>query len=167
MELNRCRALLLGLAAAVVTVTALASPALAVSGTDLVEQGVRYDGQVVVYRGEVIGDIMRRGQYAVINVHDGTYAIGVWVPVRATAVLTRAGRYSVVGDLVEVRGTFRRACAEHGGDTDLHAETLTVITSGKEVPELFDRPQALLAALLLAIALSLAAWERQRTSKVV
>lgn len=161
------RAFLLSLAAATVAAMAPAWPVLAVSATDLVERGADYDGQQIVYRGEVIGDVMRRGRVAVVNVLDGTYAVGVWIPVRAAAVLTRTGRYGVVGDVVEVRGTFRRACPEHGGDSDIHAEILTVLTPGKEVREVFDTRQALLAAVLAIVALCLAAGERHRTGKAV
>ncbi|HYG56564.1 MAG TPA: hypothetical protein VD902_00650, partial [Symbiobacteriaceae bacterium] len=47
-----------------------ATPALAagVTVSDLVEQAKAYDGKQVTLQGEVIGDVMRRGEYGWINI---------------------------------------------------------------------------------------------------
>ena len=42
----------------------LSSPCFAVTGNDLVDKAHSYDGRIVAYQGEVIGDIMLRGEYA-------------------------------------------------------------------------------------------------------
>ncbi|MDI6605929.1 MAG: hypothetical protein QME65_02145, partial [Candidatus Omnitrophota bacterium] len=39
-----------------------------VSSTELIENAQAYDGKRVAYAGEVIGDIMRRGNFAWLNV---------------------------------------------------------------------------------------------------
>lgn len=160
------RTSLAGLTTAILAVILLAPAAGAMSGTELVEHGAEYDGRSVVYRGEAIGEVMRRGRNAVVNLSDGTYALGVWAPVGAAAAIRRVGRYSVVGDVVEVRGTFHRACAEHGGDLDIHAETLTVVTGGKVTREPLHRGEALLAAILWPIALGLVGWHRYRMARL-
>jgi hypothetical protein len=151
-------------AAAALALVVFTAPVLAVSATDLVERGSQYDGRVVTYQGEVVGDIMRRGKSTVINVHDGTYAIGVWASSWAVSEVTRAGRYSVTGDRVEVRGVFHRACAEHGGDTDIHAETVTVLAPGRRIREPFHTVQAWVTVVLIACALALAGWYRSRSA---
>lgn len=137
-------------------------PARAVSSNDLIEQPTRWDGQEVTYRGEVVGDVMRRGRWVVLNVNDGTYAMGVWAPVQYAEELSLAGRYGVKGDTVEVRGVYHRACPEHGGDPDLHADRLVVVSPGSLRPEAFHRREAAAAGALLAVALLLVLWERRR-----
>ncbi|MGE5508977.1 MAG: hypothetical protein ACM3RP_10920 [Chitinophagales bacterium] len=136
--------------------------ALAAGSSELIEHPERWDGQPLTFRGEVIGDIMRRGDRAVVNVNDGTYAIGIWLPVRAADELRFAGRSGVKGDTVEVRGTYHRACREHGGDPDIHAESLTVTKFGGPVPEPLHAGRAWLAVGLLLAALLLVAWEAFR-----
>lgn len=143
-----------------------AAPALAVTSTDLIEHGKGYDRESVAYRGEVIGDVMRRGEFAVVNIHDGANAIGVWLPIRAAGEITKAGRYGVVGDRVEVHGVFYRACAEHGGDICIHGERLTVLTPGKVTREVFDGRQALVTVIFLGLAIGLAVWERRRHGSI-
>lgn len=155
----------LGLTAAFWGVVAL--PALAVSSNDLIEHPEQWDRKEVTYRGEVIGDVMRRGRLAVLNVNDGTYAMGVWVPVQVADEVTFAGRYGVKGDRVEVRGIYYRACPEHGGDPDIHADRLTVVGPGQRIPDPFHRREAVAAAALLVVALFLAVWERRRRSPEV
>ncbi|MDI6870565.1 MAG: DNA-binding protein [Bacillota bacterium] len=148
--------------AVAVWVAATASPAVALSSAELIGEARRHDGREVVYRGEVVGDVMRRGRWAVINLHDGSNALGVWLPARLAGEIELTGRYGVTGDTVEVRGSFHRACPVHGGDLDLHAESLTVVERGKRERLPFRRRRAALAGGLCLVALGLALWERQR-----
>jgi hypothetical protein len=137
-------------------------PALAVTSNDLIEQPERWDRKEVTYRGEVIGDVMRRGRTAVLNVSDGTYALGVWVPVRAAGEIGLTGRHGIKGDVVEVRGVYYRACPEHGGDPDLHAESLTVVEPGRRLRQPFHWRELYAALVLLVVALVLVEAERRR-----
>ncbi|MCM8823992.1 MAG: DNA-binding protein, partial [Candidatus Omnitrophica bacterium] len=50
-----------------------------IDSTKLIGNAKEYDGKIIIYEGEVIGDIMLRGKYAWINVNDGKGTIGVWV----------------------------------------------------------------------------------------
>lgn len=97
---------------------------------DLLNNTKQYDGKVVHYKGEVIGDIMVRGDYAWLNINDGTIAIGIWAPKTMIQDIHCAGNYHKKGDIVEVSGTFHRSCLEHGGDLDIHAIKIKKITSG-------------------------------------
>lgn len=103
------------------------------NSTDLIENALTLDGQTIVYTGEVVGDIMKRGDHAWINLSDGSNAMGVWVETAALTGITVAGRYGQTGDTVRVTGTFHRACREHGGDMDIHADTLVRTASGSPV----------------------------------
>jgi len=96
----------------------------------LLNNTFQYDGKTVIYFGEVVGDVMGRGQIAWISVYDGTYAIGVYVPLEMLGENMISGDYHHKGDMIEVTGVFNRACSEHGGDTDIHAKSVRVIAPG-------------------------------------
>ncbi|MDP2044226.1 MAG: hypothetical protein Q8K15_03545, partial [Candidatus Omnitrophota bacterium] len=49
------------------------------SSTELINNAKQYDGKLVVYTGEVIGDVMPRGGNAWVNINDGNNALGVWM----------------------------------------------------------------------------------------
>ncbi len=128
--------------------------ALPVSSTKLIEEASKLDGKTVSYRGEVIGDVLNRGNYAWINVSDGKNAIGIYIPAAEAKKIQYVGRYCIVGDTVSFTGTFHRACAEHGGDLDIHTNSITIAAKGYQTE---NKPSALLTAaagvaFLLALA---------------
>ncbi|MDD5255748.1 MAG: DNA-binding protein [Candidatus Omnitrophica bacterium] len=116
-----------------------------VSRTDL------YDGKTVVYEGEAIGDIMVRGDHAWVNLHDGSYAIGVWIKREAAALITHTGGYKSKGDWVEVTGVFNKACPQHGGDLDIHGESLRIITPGALRQEMVSQDKKNIAYILAGV----------------
>ena len=122
-----------------------------VSSTDLVMNAKELDGTEVTYQGEVIGDIMRRGEYAWINVNDGDNAIGIWIRTDLTAAIAHTGSYKYKGDRVEVAGIFNRACSEHGGDLDIHAHALRVVELGVPQPERISSAKKNAAALSIGV----------------
>jgi len=87
----------------------------------------------VVYEGEVIGDVMGRGEYAWINVHDGQNAIGVWIDKALTKDILYTGSYQGRGDWLEISGTFQRACNLHGGDLDIHAQAIKKLAQAEKL----------------------------------
>jgi hypothetical protein len=112
--------------------------AQSISSTELINNAKQYDGKPVVYKGEAIGDIMVRGENAWINVNDGTIAIGIWIRKELIKDIVYTGSYKVKGDLVEITGKFNRACIEHGGDLDIHAQSLTKLSSGSKIFHLLN-----------------------------
>ena len=100
---------------------------------DLLNNAKQHDGKVINYEGEVIGDVMIRGDYAWLHVNDRTIAIGIWAPKTMAQDIRYAGNYQNKGDIVEVSGTFHRSCLEHGGDLDVHASEIKTITPGSLV----------------------------------
>lgn len=104
--------------------------AQAVSSTELINNAKKYDNETVFYSGEVIGDIMIRGQYAWVNVNDNMNAVGIWADRFLITDISFTGNYKSRGDIIEIKGTFHRSCPEHGGDLDIHALSLRKINSG-------------------------------------
>ena len=123
-----------------------------VTSTDLIEKAKEYDGQTVTYKGEIIGDIMNRGEYAWINISDGSNAIGIYVLSSSLDGITMAGNYGSKGDVVTVTGVYHRACADHGGDLDIHASTIALLEKGGIIDEPHDLTKEIIATVLFVAA---------------
>ncbi len=131
----------------------------------LVEDAEHWDGHVVLFTGEAIGEAMRRGDMAWIHLNDDAYGlagagvnpgfagfnsgIAVWMDSAMASRIASFGGYRRHGDLVEVTGTFHAACPQHGGDLDIHATSLRVVRPGYATVQLI-RPSRMIAAAILA-----------------
>lgn len=100
---------------------------------DLIKESHTYHNQAIVIQAEVILEVLERGDYAWLNVNDGTNAIGVYLPIEMTQELDVFGDYSHKGDIVLIEGVFSRNCDEHGGEIDIHATSLTIVQEGYEI----------------------------------
>jgi len=122
-----------------------------ISSTELINHAKEYDGKIVVYEGEVIGDIMVRQDNAWVNVNDTDNAIGIWMNAALIKDIVYTGSYKSTGDIVEIIGVFHRACPEHGGDLDIHAQSLRKISSGKLFKEKLNLGKRNYALVLFAM----------------
>jgi len=148
---------------AVFIVMFFVSPVLAaVSSTELIENPQAYDGTSIQFQGEAIGDVMERGAFGWVNLHDGSDAIGIWAPAAELRKIQRAGDYNHIGDTVLVEGVFRLACPEHSGEFDIHAESLTIVERGHRVVRPIDTGKVVAAIVLVPIAAALFFAERYR-----
>jgi hypothetical protein len=137
--------------------------AQSVPSAELINNATQYDKKVVSYAGEVIGEVMARGEYAWVNVHDKVNAIGVWARKDLIQDISYAGGYQSLGDSIEVQGTFHRSCSEHGGDLDIHALSLRKIKDGRIIEQSVDilkRNEAV--GLLGVVCLILIVWRLRR-----
>ncbi|MDD5477269.1 MAG: DNA-binding protein [Candidatus Omnitrophica bacterium] len=108
------------------------------SSSELLKNAKQYDGKLITYSGEVIGDVMFRGEFAWVNINDGDNAIGAWMSGILAKEINFTGTYKSRGDTLEVTGIFHRACLEHGGDLDIHVQTLRKLAGGKMVNQKTD-----------------------------
>lgn len=122
--------------------------ALSPSINDLIEEATQYDGQLVTIEAELIGERLERGDFSWLNVNDGTNGIGIWVTSAQADTLHFYGNYDTTGDTVSITGIFHRSCTEHGGDVDIHAENITVITPGFPVAHPISVPKLIWAVSL-------------------
>jgi hypothetical protein len=125
---------------------ASAQPALS---RDLIDRAAQYDNKSVVLEGEVIGDIMKRGDYVWVNVVNGANAIGIWMKSELASQIQHSGSYKSKGDGVEVAGIFHRACPDHGGDLDIHAHSLRRTAAGRNIQEKINPAKIAQAFILL------------------
>jgi len=119
----------------------------------LIEHSLTRDQQTVVIEAEVIGEVLERGDYAWINVNDGTNAIGVYTDIDLTKQLTVFGDYFHTGDKLRIVARFERSCVEHGGEMDLHATSITVIEKGKAIDHEVSALKFVMSLILLSMAL--------------
>jgi hypothetical protein len=61
------------------------------------------------------------------------------------------GDYTRHGDVVEVTGIFHAACPLHGGDMDIHADSLRIMRGGYEVAWPIDRSRLIAAGVMVAL----------------
>ncbi|MDP3143070.1 MAG: DNA-binding protein [Candidatus Omnitrophota bacterium] len=122
-----------------------------VSSLDLIEHAKDYDGKIVYFQGEVVGEVMRRGDFAWINVHDGSNALGIWAKSPLFAAITFTGTYKSTGDIIGAKGIFHRACLEHGGDLDIHADSLIIIKQGQERTETFHYQEKIWVLIIAGV----------------
>jgi len=119
------------------------------SSTELIKNAKEYDGKLIVYSGEVIGDVMMRKEFAWVNINDGNNALGVWMNAGLAKEINFTGSYKMRGDVLEVTGVFHRACVEHGGDLDIHAQAIRKIASGRLLSRKLNFDKAVLSLILL------------------
>lgn len=136
-------------------------PVTETTGAELASMTSGLDGQLVRFEGEVISETLDGGQGHVwVNVLSEGVAIGVWMPAEMAGELEVFGRYSHTGDTVVVTGTLSEGCDLHGGDLDVHAERLELLTRG----ESRERPGDLwkLGVGLAGLTVAYAGWRRMR-----
>lgn len=100
---------------------------------DLIEKSIEYDNNLVEVTGEVIGDVMFRGNMAWVNIGDRTGVIGVWISSKQAEKIRFAGDYQHQGDTVKVTGIFKRDNEKQGGDLSIEGKMLETIKFGKAV----------------------------------
>lgn len=132
---------------------------------DLIENSKALDGKYIELKGEAIGESMRRGAYTWINISDGSNAIGIWLNNQEADKVKNYGSYKFKGDVVKVAGTFSRACSEHGGDMDIHGESLSSVETGHKVDYLLSEWKMKAAISLSIITLILFGGYCKRKSK--
>lgn len=144
-----------------------------VKSADLVEQPSKFDGKTITFRGEVIGERMVRGENTWLHINDDAYfernieegqplggynsGHAVYIPTSLTEGIEFYGDYHNEGDIVRVEGTFNAACAQHGGDMDIHATSLDILREGHTVVDPI-KPWKLVLALVLAALAGLLWW---------
>ena len=141
------------------------------SSAALVDQPKRHDGTTVEFTGEAIGEAMVRGDAAWLHLNDDAYylrnveegaelggynsGMPVWLPAPLARTITYFGNYKHEGDVVRVSGVFNAACAQHGGDTDIHATSLVVVRVGHPAADPVTPSKVAWAVGLVLLALAL------------
>ena len=127
-----------------------------ISSTELIDQAEKYDGQIIEYQGEVIGDVMLRGENGWVNVSDGKAALGIWAPKTMLKNIKITGGYRNIGDTVRIKGIFFRSSRDHGGDLMIEALDITIARPGHKIERRIQHNKLIVAGLLAIGLLALA-----------
>lgn len=135
---------------------------------ELTEESERFDGSQVSFGGEVIG-VMVRGGSAWVNILDNGYAIGIWCTAEDAESISFVGDYTHQGDYVSGEGIYHMACAEHGGDADIHARVFRISETGRTVERTPNLLLVLISIAVMAIAIfvSFYLWRARKEQKKI
>ncbi len=125
--------------------------AQSISSIDLIKNAKEYDAKKVTYKGEVVGDIMCRGDSCWVNINDGQAAIGVWMPKELVGNITYQGSYKQRGDWIRIKGIFNQSCKVHAGELDIHAQEAKIIKPGEQLTMTLDTKKRNLAIILTGV----------------
>lgn len=123
----------------------------AISSRELINNSKQYDAKIVIYEGEVIGDVMQRGDFTWVNINDGNNAIGVWIESSLAKDIQYTGSFKARGDWFEAKGVFHTSCTQHGGDLDIHAQSMRRVSAGKQIKERLNPAKRNFSLILLGI----------------
>ncbi len=142
-----------------------------VNSASLVENANAWNGHVVAFKGEAIGEAMARGKMAWIHLNDDAYmwknieegakldgynsGHAIWISADLVTKIRFFGDFKHEGDVVKIVGTFNAVCPQHGGDMDIHASTLEIVRVGHPVHHVINPSRAIFAGVLLAVAFAL------------
>ncbi|MDF2586360.1 MAG: hypothetical protein K0S41_201 [Anaerocolumna sp.] len=124
-----------------------------ISLSELIENGTNMDGEELTIQGEAIGESMNRGDYSWININDGSAAIGVWLKSKDAEKVSYFGNYKYIGDTIKLKGHFYRACKEHGGEADFHADSFEIVKEGHETIKKISNGKLVSAGILSLCAM--------------
>lgn len=117
--------------------------------------------QTVQVTGEVVGDRIRAEFdpgfcWIVLQSNDSQYTeVPVFLDQALTEVIDTYGAYGRKGTTLQVSGTFHLACSDHEGLTDLHADTVSVVSRGYVGEQEFDPNAFVPGAALTAAGLAM------------
>jgi len=142
-----------------------------VNSASLVDNANAWNGHVITFTGEAIGEDMVRRKIAWIHLNDDAYmwknieegakldgynsGHAVWISADLITKIRFFGDFKHEGDVVKIVGTFNAVCPQHGGDMDIHASTLEIVRVGHPVHHIINPSRAIFAGVLLAVAFAL------------
>lgn len=91
----------------------------------------RQDNRAVSIQGEAIGaPLVADAGHKWVNIKNGKAMIGVLMTNEQADLIESYCAYERTGDIVTVDGVFHIACASHGGELEVHADQIEVVSHG-------------------------------------
>lgn len=129
---------------------AVSGEPLTVSSNDLLSCPRAYDGKLVRYTGEPVGEVLERGDHAWVQLNDGAYSqtaplplrpdfagsnagIGARLPEDGVEEITHVGGPRRRGDIVAVEGRFHRALPDTADTMAIDADRVQRLRSGERI----------------------------------
>lgn len=149
-----------------------------VTSSEVIECPEAFDGHVVTYVGEVIGDVLHRDGGAWVLMNDDAYALevgpldshgefrgynsglSVWLDGETAELADQPGGPRWRGDVLRVTGVVHRADPADGGGLTVRAFDGEVLADAEPLSRPVNRPQAVAAVLLSLVAIGTVIYER-------
>ena len=149
-----------------------------VTSSEVIECPEAFDGQVVTYVGEVIGDVLRRDEGAWVLMNDDDYALevgpldshgefrgynsglSVWLEGDLVELAEQPGGPRWRGDVLRIDAVVHRADPADGGGLTLRAFDAEVLAPAEPLSRPVNRPQAVAAVVLAILAVGTVGYER-------
>lgn len=154
-----------------------------VSSGELIDCPGAYDGRTVIYEGEVVRAVLRRGERAWVQLNDDVYGLRIGplpahratmggnsgmpvsIPADDADRITYVGDARAQGDRLRVEGTFHRADPSDAGGPTIQADHVEVTAPGQPVHQPITPPRVVVALLLAATALGMVRTARRATGR--
>ena len=140
--------------------------------SELVTADSFHDEQTVQVQGEVVGDLIADeadASYCWVSLQELDSQAPAVVSVYMTRELAKQidswGHYGQRGTTLQVMGTFHLSCGVHQGLSDIHAETVSVVESGKSVEYPISSIICTLAWVFPLVGAGLALYYRHRNEQ--
>ena len=115
------------------TMPGSADAPIKINNAALIREAGKLNNKTVIIAGEVIGDVMRRGDFSWFNINDESDMIGIKAPAQMAAKITDAGAFEYVGDIVEIKGVFVRTDRKTGGELYVDAGDIKILKPGYKI----------------------------------
>lgn len=143
---------------------------------DLAGADAYYDGQTVQVTGEAVGEAIsplvdagKDSGMVRVTLYEASSGTSI------TVIMTREnaekigvyGAYGKTGATLRVQGTFHLTCQEHEGESDIHADAVTVLKQGSVHPDEFEPEKFIpgVVALVVGLICMLVGWRIKERSR--
>jgi hypothetical protein len=139
---------------------------LEVSSATLIDCPAEFDGRTVVFVGEVVGAVLRRGSHAWLQLNDDSYALAggplpthritaggnaglaVRVPAAVADGIEHVGGHRARGDVLHVTGVFEQTHPADAGGPAIEAREAHLVRRGEDVTHPVHRRRLAVAVVL-------------------
>jgi hypothetical protein len=111
-----------------------------------------YNGKFLTVQGQTVDSVMRRGDYAWVNMTDGTQTLGFWMPYSLAKEIKYTASYDFRGDLLTVEGTFVAMSLKHDGDMEFDVSKIVKIIPGEKIIHTIDFDRIIFLIVIFVIA---------------
>ena len=154
-----------------------------VTSAELIECPSLFDGRIVRYEGEAVGEVLLRPGRAWVHVNDDIYArrigpvsehrtvgggnsgMAISLP-RDDAVQIMPGNFRRAGTGVTIVGTFLRADPEDGGSPAIVATDVQIVREPRLIQQRVSSARVIVAVAMTAVVLALLLLRRVRLRRV-
>lgn len=128
--------------------------------SDLINNPSVYNGKFLVVQGQAVGSVMRRGEYAWVNMTDGNMTLGFWMPYSLAKEIKYTDSYNFKGDTLTVQGTFVNVSLKHDGDMEFDVAKIIQIVPGQRIHHEINFERLIFLIVISSVALIL--WTLKR-----